>query len=392
MGLFKLHRVMLLTELHLKSDILKECCDSITLDDKDDYAWQSEKEVVRKNIDENLYVIKNVPRYLNITFFDYKNLKTQVFPSITGFAISLGNYNDIDSYMRDQFKSKARSQLLRRVKRLEKCYDITYKRYYGKIDRDDCLALLAILKGMIITRFKERNQVSDSLKNWLEIETSLHSLINDKKASLFVIYNEGVPISISICYHYGNVFFSYIDSYDVNYFKFGLGNIMIYKKLEICFENNYKFLDMGWGELDYKRRWCNYIYNYEHHILLPNNSLPAYLIALWEGNKTRLNVYLKSSKVSLMFKKAKSAFKTETNHDENTINYSLENHENLASLSNISPIDLNDEKNFYFKTIINDFIYTTEEYYLDVKLYNLPKKGFYVIRGKNNCKKIVFQE
>ncbi|MGB5172142.1 MAG: hypothetical protein WBN69_11975, partial [Eudoraea sp.] len=75
MGLFKLHRVMLLTELHLKSDILKECCDSITLDDKDDYAWQSEKEVVRKNIDENLYVIKNVPRYLNITFFDYKNLK-----------------------------------------------------------------------------------------------------------------------------------------------------------------------------------------------------------------------------------------------------------------------------------------------------------------------------
>ena len=85
-------------------------------------------------------------------------------------------------------------------------------------------------------------------------------------------------------------------------------------------------------------------------------------------------------------------FKTETNHDENTINYSLENHENLTSLSNISPIDLNDEKNFYFKTIINDFIYTTEEYYLDVKLYNLPKEGFYVIRGKNNCKKIVFQE
>lgn len=390
MSIPRLNRIMLLTEGLLNSDTLEECCDSIAFVTNGDIAWQSQKESIGNNIGKNLYVIKNVPEYLDINFYEDKNIYSRKYRSITGFAMSLAKYDDIDSYMRDQFKSKARSQLFRRIRRLEKCFNITHKRFYGQIDKIECLTLLASLKEMIITRFQERNQVSDSLKYWKEIQTHLPSLIRAKKASLFVIYNEDVPISISICYHYGNVFFSYIDSYDTNYFKFGLGNIMIFKKLKICIENNYDFFDMGWGELDYKRRWCNYIYDYEHHILIPNNNLPSYIIAFWEGNKTRFKSYLLSSKLNLMVKKIKYLIKPTANHTKNTIRYHFEDLENSTSYSNLIPINPSNERNINFKTILNDFIYTTEEYYLNVKLYNSQNEGVYIIKGKTHSKKIVF--
>lgn len=391
MNIPNLHRIMLLTELHLKPDTLNECCDSITLMKREDKVWQSQKIVLVKNTANNLYVIKNVPKYLNINFFDDKSFYTKNYPSIKGFAISLVNYSETDSYMQDQLKSKARSQILRRIRRLEKCFDITHKRYYGKIDKDECLTLLALLKEMIIKRFQERNQVSDIIKKWIQVQTNLHSLIIAKKASLFIIYNGNTPIAMSVCYHYGNVLFSYITSYNTDYFKFGLGNILIYKKLEFCFENSYEFLEMGWGDLDYKRRWCNHIHNLDNYVVFPKNSLLAYLIAKWEGNKTHLKAYLISSKIYVFFKKTINLFRIKKEYIKNAIKYSFENLENSTSFDNAISINLTDEDNFRFKTIVNDFIYKTEEYYLDVKLYYSQNEGFYIIKGENHCKKIVFE-
>ncbi|WP_422080662.1 GNAT family N-acetyltransferase [Ulvibacterium sp.] len=379
---------MLLTESHLKSETLGECCRDITLYNRDEIVWKRQSVASEREIGHEMYAIKNIPPYLKINFHSNKDWLSKKYPSVKGFAISLENYTDINDYVRQQFKSKARSQLLRRIRRLEDCFNIRFKRYYGKIDGDTCFGLLASLKEMIIARFQERNQVSDNLKNWTQIQTTLYSLIIAKKASLFVIYNENTPISISICYHYGNVFFSYIDSYDIDYHKFSLGNILIYKKLELCFENGYKFLDMGWGELDYKKRWCNHIYNFEHHIWLPKYSFSAYLLATLEGYKTWIKAYLKSHKLGLLFDSMRNMLKTKKNEVKTVLEYHFENLENSISQTDLVSLDLSNEEYLKFKAILNDFIYKTEEHFSNVKLYRLRNEEFYMIKGKSHCKKI----
>ncbi|MGB5781668.1 MAG: GNAT family N-acetyltransferase, partial [Eudoraea sp.] len=241
---------------------------------------------------------------------------------------------------------------------------------------------------MIIKRFQQRNQENDALKKWEDIQSTIYDLIISKKASLFVIYHNKKALAISLSYHFNNVFFYYIPSYDLDYSKFGLGNIMIYKQLEWCIAHDYRYFDMGWGYLDYKRRWCNYIHTYDNHLIFSKTSIIVYLMSIWEGNKTRLKAYLLSGKLKTFFDKTKSLFIVKV---YNNNNYSFQNLGNSTSLEGLIQLDLDNEKNFHFKIIQNDFIYYTEEYYSDVKLYRGSKQDFFIIKGRKHCKKIVFK-
>jgi len=112
-------------------------------------------------------------------------------------------------------------------------------------------------------------------------------------------------------------------------------------------------------------------------------------MAIWEGNKTRLKAYLLSSNLKVVFKKTKSLLYTKTIY---TNNYNFENLEYSTSVDGFIPVDLTNEKYSHLKALKNDFIYRTEEYYSDVKMYSLLNEGVYIIKGKKHCKKIVLKE
>ena len=79
MGVPKRYSIMLLTELHLKSDLLKECCESITLVNSAQEVWLSPDVEVNKKISSKMYAIKNVPNYLNVNFYDDKSYSSKNF-------------------------------------------------------------------------------------------------------------------------------------------------------------------------------------------------------------------------------------------------------------------------------------------------------------------------
>jgi len=380
---------MLLPELHLKCDIMNECCDRISLVNSEDIVWLSKKDTDIKKLESILYAIKIVPKYLNVQFYNDKRFSVKKYSSIKGFAINLDGYSDIDNYLTYQFRRKAKGNILRSIRRLEKSYNIKYKRYFGKADKAEVDSLMILLKKMILKRFQQRHQKNDALNRWEDIQSTIYDLIINKKASLFVIYHNKKALAISLGYHFNLVIFYYIASYDVDYSKFGLGNIMIYKQLEWCITNDYRYFDMGWGYLDYKRRWCNYIHIYDNHLIFSNTSIIVYLMSIWEGNKTRLRAYLLSSKLKTFFDKTKKLLIVKSN---NNSNYNFQNLDYSISLEGLVQLDLKNEKNFHFGVIKNDFIYYTEEYYSDVKLYSGPKQEFFIIKGKKHCKKIVFEE
>ncbi len=243
---------------------------------------------------------------------------------------------------------------------------------------------------MIKKRFKERGEENDALKNWDAIEKTTYDLILEKKASLAVIKHGDVPIAIALSYHYNSVFFYYIPSYDIDYGKFSLGNIMIYKQLEWCFKNGHQYFEMGWGDLDYKRRWSNYIYNCEHHLLYSKNSVKYRINALIEGNKTSLIAYLISKNVNKKYKNIKAYISLKKRKDHLTYNYNLSAVEPTAIPENLVEIALESPTSFPLKMALNDFCYTYEERFSNLKLFKLETEDSYLLRGEKKSARLVF--
>ena len=152
---------------------------------------------------------------------------------------------------------------------------------------------MSTLKEMIIRRFKQRNDVNENLLNWNHYHKISFGLINEKKASMFVIMNAQTPICISVSNHFNGKMFSSVSSYDIDFSKFSLGSIEIYKKLERCIKNNHNTYEFGMGDLSYKREWSNHIYNFKHQIIYPNKSIIATIIAYIEFIKvsTKETIY-----------------------------------------------------------------------------------------------------
>ena len=228
-------------------------------------------------------------KQLPLSSFKYKYFK--------GFMCELNNTDNLQDYMNVQLGKKGVKKILSRLKRLETCFDITYKTFIGDIDESECLSLMQNLGFMIEKRFKQRGDTNNFLNNWDFYRTSAYKMINDNKACLFVIYNNNKPIVISLNYLYQNIFESAISSYEIDYAKYGLGNIIVMKKLEWCFNNNYCVFNMRFGDYPYKRMWCNTVFDYESHVIYNRKSLLQTLKAIFIKNKNQLKFFLIKNKL-----------------------------------------------------------------------------------------------
>ncbi len=334
-----------------------------------------------------IYSIKFVPNYFKTDFSNRETFRIKRYKSVNGYAICLDDYSNVDAYLRNTFQNKGKP-IKRALTRLQNCFEITYKMYHGEIDRENYNFIFGLLKKMIEKRFRQRNEKSHNLAHWDSLFKTGHNLINEKKASLFVIYNGDNPIEISFNYHYNKILFSYLSSYDIDYYKFSLGQIEIYKQLEWCFQNEYSYFEMGWGDLDYKRRWSNTIYTFEHHLIFQKKSILAFLFAVLEGNKTKLIAYLLAKKVNVHYKKIKGLFKRKETAHQDVPKVKLEKIEDGNIVDGESPIAFPDVSISFLNAPFNSFLYATQEYYTNVQLYN-PIENEYIIQGEEHYQKVI---
>lgn len=187
--------------------------------------------------------------------------------------MNIEDFDSIKDYMSSQFGSKSRGEIRTYLRRLENCFNISYNLYFGEINKGEYNSLINKLEEMIIRRFSERGEKHQDMDDWDSLKIKTFEQINNKKASLFVIYDNYKPIDICLNYHYDSIMINSIRSYDIDYSKFRLGYIDIYKQLELCFENNYKIFDLCIGDMRYKRQWCNYTYLYNSHIVYYKKSI-----------------------------------------------------------------------------------------------------------------------
>lgn len=314
----------------------------------------------------------------------HKDFKKIEFERFTGFAINLETYGSVETYMTDQFGSKSRRRIRSYLKRLETCFNITYVTYYGHIDIQTYNVLISCLELMIIRRFDQRNDEHQALKTWDFYKNNMFDLINAKKASLFVIYDNDKPIDICLNTHHEYIYVNDIRAFDTDYSKFKLGYIDILKQLEWCLENDHKIFDLGPGLFSYKIQWCNMHYKFKNQIIFYKKSLLLNIFGSALGLFYKLKLFLDRHNI-----KTDNADKNQDNRNGNHLTESAQEFD-IQSITNINPnydlinINIEDRAYTFLRKCVYDLLYLNFENKNNMSLYKLNEKNnSFILKGKN---------
>ena len=329
-----------------------------------------------------------VPNYLVIN--TKKNLINNKIFQKKGYAINLDSSANVEHYIKSQLNKSARKNFIRSLNRLESCFNIKYKVFYGHITNEDYQYYMEVFYKMLHTRFQQRNDRNLVLENWNYYLETIFDLLNKKKASFFLITNNSGVIAFSINYHFDNICYSSIASFDSNYYKFSLGNTIIYKLSEWCIVNNLKTLDLGYGDFTHKRLWCNTTYAFENHIVYSPNNYIAIAYAIYIKNKYKVINYLISKNINVFYNKIKSFFIGKKMQDAKSLIFNIETTQlSFFDFNNLIIVDFNQDQYSFLKKTIYDFLYTKQEHISDVSAYKTQEKpSVFFIKGKLNHIKI----
>ncbi|WP_083760717.1 GNAT family N-acetyltransferase [Robiginitalea biformata] len=330
------------------------------------------------------------PGYMQFHLKDPGDTLVRIPQQNWGYSIDLEGCATADDYLQKQFKSKYRSIIRRYVKRLDACFKTEYVTHGEDLAPDHYESLMEELKTMIDRRFGQRKESHKEEKNWKDILANSHDLIRRNKASLFVIYADGEPIEISLNYHFNGILFSCISSYDIDYSKFGLGHVEIYKQLEWCLANGFRVFEMGVGGMDYKRRWSNNIYQFEHLVIF-KNGWPQNAKSRLEVARIRIREYLKSKKVNEIPHRLKSRFATWGRGGDADKGPDIRDADPAGWDGDWHPVDWISGEHAYLRSHVFDFLYSSEEQKKDVEVYeSRVHPGHYAIRGAKKARELRF--
>lgn len=334
-----------------------------------------------------LFSYSLMPNYLNIDIPE--GLIFKKVSQKQGFGINLKDINTVDGYIKSHGSTNFKKVLFRSINRLESSFNISYKMFFGFMDEPDYRMTMNALEQMISNRFRQRKGRNKDLDNWQKHYSQTLALINQKKASLFVIYNNEKPIEISLNYHLGPIMYSAISSFDLDYAKFSLGNIEIYKQLEWCLLNHITFFDMGYGAFDYKRRWSNTIYDFENYIIGNKFGWLVSCVALMATYKYKTFNYLIDKNINDLFYNFIGNFK-KPEKKLNLLEYTLRPLQTLPTYHK-SLIDMKTDNFPFIRKAAYDFLYTNNEHMDDIKIFeSLNTPNLYLIEGKKAIVEIKF--
>ncbi len=353
----------------------------------------NEKSISPTDLKNRIYVVKHISPYLDLKIntarVPYSCFKTH---QLDGFLANLEGYHSIVEYMRDQFGAKSRSKIRAYLRRLETCFDVRYKMFHGNISKEEYLFLFERFLLMIKRRFAQRGEIHGDLKYWDFLKETSYALILKKKASLFVIYDEEKPIDICLNYHHQNVLNNSIRSYDIDYSKFRLGHIDILKQLEWCFENQHTIFDLSYGDLEYKRKWCNVTYEFEQHVLFPKGLISKRILAYILLQLIVLKGFLKKKKVHILLSKIKSVLKKPTERVQAILEDSFEITDVLEvpPMESMTEIDIDLEEYAFLRKIVHDFQYINFDTSNNIRVCEMNnRQGSYVIIGQKKIQKVI---
>lgn len=170
-----------------------------------------------------VFLIYDVPDYFLInTSRKIKELGIEKIPQYEGYLIELDKYENINCYLESQFNSKQRYPIVSKLKKLEKSFNISYELYFGENDPKILTSLFNKLHDLIEIKFKNKKNNNSHTKPdiWKWYNDLIPKMIDEKKASFFVVKNNDEPIALALNYHSDDIFFYAVPATDSNFSKF----------------------------------------------------------------------------------------------------------------------------------------------------------------------------
>ena len=337
-----------------------------------------------KDFKNKVYLIYDVPNYFNLTTsIKQKRLGLLKVKQYPGFGVQLENFTDLKNYLATTFSKSSLQKLNRYQRRLEQCFDIDYKMFYGAIEKVEYDHIFEHFKFLLTKRFDDKQITNNNLDpaEWEFYKEVVYPLILEKKASLYVIYNKQTPISIRLSYYNDNISFDAITTFDIDYAKFHLGKISILKILEWSFEKELKFFDFSKGYFDYKESWGTIKYDFEYHIYYDKKSFAATVLANSIAFLFKTKQFLRDKKLNEKLHQFTYLFKNKTSSLYPTIK-DLSEEQYVINEQNLEEVTLNGDLS-YLKKHRNDFLFLSSAHLNQVKVYK-------VIDANKNGKELVF--
>lgn len=331
-------------------------------------------------------LVYDVPTYFGVDAPSLKRttklLKSKQYP---GFLIETSKYNSLNDYMLDHFSKNSRNKNNKYKRRLEDAFNVNYKMFFGDISKSEYDFVFDAFKRLLEKRFDDKQIYNNNLdpKEWQFYYEVAYTLILEKKASLFVIYDNDKPIGVTLSYFSDDILFDAITVFDIDYFKFHLGSVTIMKLIEWCIDNGIKNLDFSKGYFEYKTRWCTKTYDFEYHILYDSTSLKSKLIAASVKKFYDFKQGLRDKNVNEKLHKLTYKLKNkEQNTSEKVVYNFTETDSNEVDEAHI-PINFELLEHRTIKLMVFEFLYLYQEHCNYIEVLALTNKtNAYYIKGK----------
>ena len=315
-------------------------------------------------------------------------LKSKQYP---GFLIHLEQFKNIEDYLLNTFSKNTRMKMRKFTNRLSACFEISTKMFYGNIDKHEYDKIFEYFLVLLQKRYSDKQVSYNNMQSseWSFYKEVAYPLILEKKASLFVVYDNDTPIAITYNYHTKDTLIDAITVFDIDYSKFNLGYINNLKLLNWCFDNKLKVLDFSKGYFDYKKRMCTLEYDFEYHIIYDKSSLLSRLKAISYYNFFEFKTYLRNKNFNTKFHKFTYRLKNKSKLKEKI---EVKNLEKLDTSLNLSLIDIRKNTNYNFlKSHVYAFLYLAVKPYEDIELYKVNNAdNIYILTSDSLIQEIKF--
>ncbi|MFI1771286.1 hypothetical protein [Thalassobellus citreus] len=373
---------------YIKKNIVPNYYNELYINSKKIYSLKNDSE--KKNISSLILYTSLFPSFIQSKIHNNEDyiLKKIIHRNYDGAGILIKDNYSIEDYLNTFYKQKFRSNIKRYKRHLESSFDIKYETYFGDISKENFNFLIDNLYILLKKRFKQKNKKNHFLENWENNIKDLRTQINNKKASLLVIYDCKKPISISISQHNdaAGIRFSDCTAYDIDYSKFGLGHLSNYKKLEWCLNNNYIFLDLGNGISNIKKEWCNTLYDFEYQLYYKKKSTLAYIIAYYEIFKIKVKNLIKHLFIKNQVEKNKS--KSPKLKPSYSL-YKLNSNKNIQNGNHVL-VNINKQNFEFLRLPVYNYLFSCNEHINNITIYEVKNElNTYLIKGQNNFTKLI---
>ena len=333
-------------------------------------------------------LIYDVPTYLNCQQdLDTNEIKTRKIRQYPGFLIKLENFKDLNDYINFTFKGKSRNKLKRDKKRLENCFDISYKIYYGEVPKEEYNANFESFRKLLEKRFQNKGISNNNLNSeeWEFYYEVAYPMIQQKKACLLVVREGNRPISFMLNFLSEDKLFQFMMGFDIDYAKFNVGTTSIMKLVEWCLEKEVKILDFSKGYFDFKRRWGNLAYRFEYHVIYDQNSFYSKIMAYFIISYFQIKQFLRDKRLNEVLHRIK--FQLKSKKTSILPGYTFHDPDKPIKKTLLKQIDLYQREKEFLKPSVCDFLYYNSEALNNTTVFAISgDPSRYLIVGKNTNK------